>query len=75
MGKVLATVLMILLVATGGGGQELDPVTKWATMAFNEFHVSSNIVYQRANNVSLKLDLIVPTLQNHPFAATGRDFR
>jgi len=38
--------------------QELDPATKWATIAFNEFHISQNVVYQRASNVSLKLDVI-----------------
>jgi acetyl esterase/lipase len=42
----------------GACGQELDPATRWATIAFNEFHLTQNIVYQRANNVSLKLDVI-----------------
>ncbi len=68
MGKALATVLMILLVTTGGCGQELDPVTRWATIAFNEFHLAQNIVYQRANGVSLKLDVITagPTSTARP---------
>jgi acetyl esterase/lipase len=49
-------------------GQELDPATRWATIAFNEFHLSQNIVYQRANTVSLKLDVITagPTSTARP---------
>ena len=58
MGKALATASIAFLLAMAAYGQELDPVTRWATIAFNEFHVSPNIVYQRANNVSLKLDVI-----------------
>jgi len=48
--------------------QELDPATKWATIAFNEFHISQNVVYQRASNVSLKLDVITagPTSTARP---------
>ena len=58
MGKALAAVLMALMAAGGAVAQELDPATKWATIAFNEFHISQNVVYQRANGVSLKLDVI-----------------
>ena len=58
MHKGLATALMALLASLAAYGQALDPATRWATIAFNEFHLSQNIVYQRANNVSLKLDVI-----------------
>jgi len=56
--KALVVALMAVLISMGAYGQELDPVTKWATIAFNEFHLSQNIVYQRASGVSLKLDVI-----------------
>jgi acetyl esterase/lipase len=36
----------------------LDPVTRWATIAEYEFPLSSNVIYQRANNVDLRLDVI-----------------
>ena len=39
-------------------GQQLDPVTKWATIAEYEFPLSMNISYQRANNIDLRLDVI-----------------
>jgi acetyl esterase/lipase len=59
MRKTLVAVLLILLAAITASAQEkLDPATEWATNAFNEFHVSPNIVYQRASGVSLKLDVI-----------------
>ncbi len=59
MGKTLAAVLLILLATITASAQErLDQAAEWATNAFNEFHVSPNIVYQRANGVSLKLDVI-----------------
>jgi acetyl esterase/lipase len=43
-------------------GQELDPVSRWATIAGSEFRVHPNIVYNKANNVDLRLDVI--TLDN-----------
>ena len=58
MGKALAAVLTALMVTGGAFAQGLDPATKWATIAFNEFHISQNVVYQRANGVTLKLDVI-----------------
>jgi acetyl esterase/lipase len=36
--------------------QQLDPIAKWATIAQYEDSVSLNIVYQKANNVELRLD-------------------
>jgi len=35
VGKALAAVLMALMVTGGAFAQELDPATKWATIAFN----------------------------------------
>ena len=58
MAKTLTAVLMFFLMTAAAYSQELDPATKWATIAFNEFHVAANIVYQRANGESLKLDVI-----------------
>lgn len=58
MRQTLATATVIFLLAVGAQSQELDPVTKWATIAFSEFGLSQNIVYQRANTVSLRLDVI-----------------
>jgi acetyl esterase/lipase len=49
-------------------GQQLDPVTAWATTAFNEFQVSQDVVYRRASAVDLKLDIITsgPTSVKRP---------
>ena len=58
MRRALATAAIAFLISTAAFGQELDPATRWATIAFNEFHLAQNIVYQRSNNVSLKLDVI-----------------
>src|SRR5579863_8522174 len=58
VGKTLAVALMVFLMTIAANAQDLDPATKWATIAFNEFHVAPNIVYQRANGESLKLDVI-----------------
>ena len=38
--------------------QQLDPVAKWAAIAASEFRVFPNLSYQKANNESLKLDVI-----------------
>jgi len=56
--RALATASIAFWITMAAYGQELDPATRWATIAFNEFHLAQNIVYQRANNVSLKLDVI-----------------
>ena len=58
MRKFLVTASLVLLMVAPAYAQELDPATKWATIAFNEFHVAANIVYQRANGTTLKLDVI-----------------
>jgi acetyl esterase/lipase len=53
-------VVAVLMLGSAGAAcaQELDALSKWAAIAFNELHLSQNIVYQRANNSSLKLDVI-----------------
>src|ERR1700678_3260225 len=56
--RKIAISLGSLLIASAMRAQELDPVTKWATIAQYEFSLSTNISYQRANNVDLKLDVI-----------------
>jgi len=43
-------------------GQQLDPVSRWATIAGSEFNVRPNIVYNKANNIDLRLEVI--TLDN-----------
>jgi acetyl esterase/lipase len=58
MFRKIAFVLGSLLITGALHGQELDPITKWATVAEYEFSLSTNISYQRANNVDLKLDVI-----------------
>lgn len=39
-------------------GQQLDPASRWATIAANEYGVFPDIVYKRANGQDLKLDVI-----------------
>lgn len=47
-----------LLIAQALYGQQLDDVTKWATIAQNEDHFFFDVVYGEANNVRLRLDVI-----------------
>jgi acetyl esterase/lipase len=60
--KQCIAVLSLALFAAALYGQQqqqqLDPVTKWATIAQYEDSVSLNVVYQKANNVELRLDVI-----------------
>ena len=48
MFKEIALGMGSLLMAGAVHGQQLDPVTKWATIAEYEFPLSMNISYQRA---------------------------
>jgi acetyl esterase/lipase len=48
------TALLSMSLAYG----QMDSTTRWATIAGYEFPFSANIVYQRANNVTLHLDII-----------------
>lgn len=58
MRSLLATTLIALLLSACAFAQDLDPATKWATTAFNEFQVSQNVIYRRASAVNLRLDVI-----------------
>lgn len=55
--KKIAFAVAGLLWAGVAWGQ-MDAVTQWATIAEYEFPLSMNIVYQRSNNVVLRLDVI-----------------
>jgi acetyl esterase/lipase len=56
---VFALVLLLLLPwGVPALSQELGPVARWATIAATEFKVFPNLVYSKANNVDLKLDVI-----------------
>jgi acetyl esterase/lipase len=50
--------VLLLMFCSALRGQQLDPVTKWATIAEYEDHLSFNVIYQKANNVDLRLDII-----------------
>ena len=65
---LFAAVLIVGAVHAQQQSKELDPTTKWATIAMNEYHVSFNIVYGKANNVDLHLDVITtgPTSMPRP---------
>ena len=58
MRKQISLLVFAFLLTCPIHAQHPDPVTKWATIAANEFRVFPNIVYQKANNVNLKLDVI-----------------
>ena len=58
MKKRLALFALLILARPFSYGQQLDPVTRWTTIAAYEFRVHPNIVYNRGNNVDLKLDVI-----------------
>lgn len=47
-------------------GQELDPAAKWATITAYESKQFSNLVYKKANNVDLKLDVITTGPKEKP---------
>ena len=58
MSRKILLVVLSYLAASVLYAQELDPVTKWATIASAEFQISPNIVYLNANTVDLRLDVI-----------------
>jgi acetyl esterase/lipase len=45
---------------------QLDDVTRWATTTQNEDHLSFDVVYQEANNVRLRLDVITVGSASEP---------
>ena len=58
MTKKLVPVVFLMVFSSTLFAQQLDPVTRWATIAAYEYQVYPNIVYGKANNVDLKLDVI-----------------
>jgi acetyl esterase/lipase len=59
--KQFIAIMVSGLFATAVQGQQqqqLDPITKWATIAEYEDAVQLNVIYQRANNLDLRLDVI-----------------
>jgi len=54
----LAAALLLSMASSAVHAQDLDPTAKWATIAAYEFKEFSNIVYKKANNVELKLDVV-----------------
>jgi acetyl esterase/lipase len=56
--KYIVAVLVASLLASKLLAQQLDPTTKWATIAEYEDTVSLNVVYQKANNIEVRLDVI-----------------
>jgi acetyl esterase/lipase len=57
----VATVLLAQAVCA-----QLDDVTRWATTTQNEDHLSFDVVYQEANNVRLRLDVITVGSASEP---------
>jgi len=51
--------LIMLLAARDARAQQLDPAARWATIAAYEYKEFSNMVYKKANNVDLKLDVVM----------------
>jgi len=58
MKRVFALVAFLVLIGTSVHGQQLDPISQWATIAANTYQVVPNIVYTKANGYDLKLDVI-----------------
>jgi len=56
--KRLTMVQLVSFCTLCAYGQEMDSLAQWTTTVANEYHLSQNIVYQRASGVSLKLDVI-----------------
>ena len=50
--------LLAFLVTCSALGQQLDAVTTWATDSAYELVLHQNVVYQKADSVELKLDVI-----------------
>jgi acetyl esterase/lipase len=58
--KLLMLSVVFALLASALDAQELDSVARWATIAASEGWSYSNLVYKKANNIELKLDVITP---------------
>ena len=53
-----ALALLALLIGSSAFGQQLDPVTKWATDTSYQSTIHQNIIYQKAGSQNLRLDVI-----------------
>ncbi|MFN8009085.1 MAG: alpha/beta hydrolase [Terriglobia bacterium] len=58
MKRLMALVFLAVFVSSPAFAQQIDPISKWTTIAATEFRTFPNIVYQKSNNVSVKLDVI-----------------
>jgi len=58
--------LLFVLLARVISAQQLDEITKWATIAQNEDRLSFDVVYGEANNVPLRLDVITQGSPTQP---------
>jgi acetyl esterase/lipase len=58
--------LLLILLAQVLAAQQLDEITKWATIAQNEDRLAFNVVYGVANNVPLRLDVITQGSPDQP---------
>src|SRR3984957_6966956 len=56
--KRCALTAILTLVSVMGYGQQLDDVSRWATIAASEYVVYPNITYSKAGGYDLKLDVV-----------------
>jgi len=53
-----AALTALVVLGTGAGAQQLDPITEWATNASYTSVIRQNVVYQKTDSVELRLDVI-----------------
>lgn len=66
MKRYPALFVLLILMSSTAKAQQLGPVSRWATIAASEFQVHPNIVYGKANNVNLRLDVITVDRSKDP---------
>src|ERR1700733_5789209 len=64
--KSSAFFLLAGLLASSTHAQQLDSATKWATGTQTDFVVTPNVLYLKANNVEIHLDLVTPSKPSVP---------
>lgn len=64
--KSSAMFLLAGILASATHAQQLDSATKWATGTQTDFVVTPNVLYLKANNVELHLDLITTSKPSVP---------
>jgi acetyl esterase/lipase len=62
----LVIALLFSVTGSAAGGQDLSPTAKWATIAAYEYSEFPNIVYTKANNIDLKLDVTITGPKDQP---------